>query len=298
MEILRKYGVGATFYFPLIDFGATDFESTPVSFAAGDTQISKDGGAFANTSNSPSHEGNGIYSLALTATEMQAAVIQVTLVDQTATKTWEDQALLIATYGNASAQHAFDLDTATQDVNVAQISGDSTAADNAEAFFDGTGYAGTNNVIPTVTDVTNEVSADVTKISGDATAADNLELDYDGTGLTRANSTIGTVTDVTNEVSADVTKISGDATAADNLEGSAETIVLGAAVAGTLSTTQMSTDLTEATDDHYIGRIVIWRTGVLAGQASDITDYDGAGKILTYTAITEAPGAGDDFVIV
>lgn len=37
--------------------------------------------------------------------------------------------------------------------NVIQISGDGTAADNAEAFFDGTGYAGTNNVIPTVTTV-------------------------------------------------------------------------------------------------------------------------------------------------
>ena len=34
-----------------------------------------------------------------------------------------------------------------------RISGDATAADNAEAFFDGTGYAGTNNVIPTVTTV-------------------------------------------------------------------------------------------------------------------------------------------------
>ena len=34
------------------------------------------------------------------------------------------------------------------------FSGDTVAADNAEAFFDGTGYAGTNNVIPTVTTLT------------------------------------------------------------------------------------------------------------------------------------------------
>lgn len=40
-------------------------------------------------------------------------------------------------------------------VNVVQISSDTTAADNAESFFDGTGYAGTNNVIPTVTTTTN-----------------------------------------------------------------------------------------------------------------------------------------------
>lgn len=41
--------------------------------------------------------------------------------------------------------------TAQVGVNVVQLSTDATAADNAEAFFDGTGYAGTNNVIPLVT---------------------------------------------------------------------------------------------------------------------------------------------------
>ena len=41
------------------------------------------------------------------------------------------------------------------EVDVTHISGDATAADNAESFFDGTGYAGTGNTIPTVTDVTN-----------------------------------------------------------------------------------------------------------------------------------------------
>lgn len=38
-------------------------------------------------------------------------------------------------------------------VDAVALSGDSVAADNAESFFDGTGYAGTNNVIPTVTAV-------------------------------------------------------------------------------------------------------------------------------------------------
>jgi len=44
------------------------------------------------------------------------------------------------------------LNAGTPDVNVRQISEDTTAADNMEKFFDGTGYAGTNNVIPTVTE--------------------------------------------------------------------------------------------------------------------------------------------------
>ncbi len=45
--------------------------------------------------------------------------------------------------------------TAEVTADVTKISGDSTAADNAESFFDGTGYAGTNNVIPVVTTTTN-----------------------------------------------------------------------------------------------------------------------------------------------
>lgn len=44
--------------------------------------------------------------------------------------------------------------------DILAISGDATAADNAESFFDGTGYAGTNNVMPTVTTLTNGVNVD------------------------------------------------------------------------------------------------------------------------------------------
>jgi hypothetical protein len=46
------------------------------------------------------------------------------------------------------------------------ISGDSTAADNAEAFFDGTGYAGTGNTIPTVTTVTGAVGSVAGNVGG------------------------------------------------------------------------------------------------------------------------------------
>ncbi len=51
-------------------------------------------------------------------------------------------------------------------VDVIAISGDTTAADNCESFFDGTGYAGTNNVIPSVTTVTGNVNGSVTSVSG------------------------------------------------------------------------------------------------------------------------------------
>ena len=45
------------------------------------------------------------------------------------------------------------------DADMGAISTDSTAADNAESFFDGTGYAGTGNTIPTVTTVTGAVGS-------------------------------------------------------------------------------------------------------------------------------------------
>jgi len=75
-------------------------------------------------------------------------------------------------------------------------------------------------------------------------------------------------------------------------------IVAGQCITGTLSTTAATTDLTEATDDHYIGRTIVWITGVLAGQASAITDYAGATKTLTYALVTDAPSNGDRFVLV
>jgi len=83
-------------------------------------------------------------------------------------------------------------------VDAVEISSDSTAADNCEAMFDGTGYAGG----------TIKLGVDAVAISGDTTAADNCEAMFDGAGY--AGGTI--------KLGVDVVAISGDSTAADNLE--------------------------------------------------------------------------------
>jgi len=54
--------------------------------------------------------------------------------------------------------------------DVTAISTDTTAANNAESFFDGTGYAGANNTIPTVTAVTGNVGGNVTGSVGSLAA--------------------------------------------------------------------------------------------------------------------------------
>ena len=192
MEVLGKYGIQQTFYFPLIDAGAVDFEATPVTHAAGDSQVSIDGGTFANTTNAFAHEGNGIYSLVLTAAEMSGTRIVVTIIDQS-TKAYEDQAIIINT-----------------------------------------------------------------QFSGQLEASAGIIIGQVDTGTFTASTTA--------------------------LEG-----------------LRLSPNATEETTaDHYNGRLILFTSGVLLGQMSDITDYELANskEKFTYTALTEAPGNGDRYVIL
>ena len=75
-------------------------------------------------------------------------------------------------------------------------------------------------------------------------------------------------------------------------------VITGAAATGTLSTTQATSNLTGYADDQLIGRVIIWLTGNCEGEATDITDYASASGLLTFTALTTAPGNGDTFKIV
>jgi hypothetical protein len=76
-------------------------------------------------------------------------------------------------------------------------------------------------------------------------------------------------------------------------------VISASAAAGSLNTLEMTTNLTEATNDHYNRRVVVFITGNLVGQAQSIKDYDGATKKITFNqALTEAPAVGNQFVIV
>ena len=126
-----------------------------------------------------------------------------------------------------------------------------------------------------------------------------IDATSDGSVLIMLRSTANTVVPVLVEIELD--KIDYRSNSYANLEASASTIIQGNPVAGTLSFTEMTTDLTEATDDHYNGRVLIFTSGVLAGQATNITDYDGASKKLTFTALSDQPATGGQltsFVIV
>jgi len=134
--ILGKYGQAKTVTFDLVAPDGVDLIAN-ATFAAGDVVIMKDEGLEANTTNLPTAEGTG-YSLILTAAEFTAARIRVYIIDQTATKVWLDISLGIETYGNASAEHAFDLDTAS----TAQTADHTASLTNISNYSIDNGYLG------------------------------------------------------------------------------------------------------------------------------------------------------------
>ncbi len=193
MEIQAKYGIQQTFYFPMVKAGSNDFATgsdwTP---AAADCDIIKDGGTSAQATNTVTDETGGLWSITLTAAEMQATRIAVLIVDA-ATKAVEDQCLILNT-----------------------------------------------------------------TMSGQLEASGGIIIGEVDTATFAATTT--------------------------SLEG--------------FRISPNSTE--ETTADHYNGRLILFTTGNLLGQMTDITDYELANskEKFTYTALTEAPADGDRYVIL
>lgn len=104
--------------------------------------------------------------------------------------------------------------------------------------------------------------------------------------------------DVTTELQSGLATAAALATVDGIVDNLVSGIIFGAAATGTLSTTQASTNLTGYANDQLIGRPVIWLTGACEGEASVITDYVATSGVLTFDALTTAPGNGDTFKIV
>lgn len=90
---------------------------------------------------------------------------------------------------------------------------------------------------------------------------------------------------------------------ATKLALSMSTLVTGTvsnAVLTPTTTAFAADDITEATADHFIGRTIIFTSGALQDQATDITDYSlvSSEGNFTVTALTEAPANDDTFIII
>jgi hypothetical protein len=92
-----KYGVQTTFYWSFEDATAVDAPFVGTAPLAVDIFLSKDGGAPANATNAMTAIGNGIYSHVLTATEMQATRLSISVYDQTPTEIFKPAFRVILT---------------------------------------------------------------------------------------------------------------------------------------------------------------------------------------------------------
>jgi len=290
MSELRKYAVGSTLYFPLITRGAADFDATPVTFGAGDVKISKDGGGFVNTTNLPTHVGLGLYALALTLTELTAAKILVAVKD-TAPKTWEDQALNIETYGNASAEHAFDLDTAEVTVVTNNDkTGYSLTAAEEDAIVDKvwdelrSAHVGAGSFGQGVASVQGNVTGSVGSVAG------NVDGNVSG-------NVVGTIGDLAAAAKVSVRTEVDNALIAINLDHFIT--VAGTVVDVTPAVNNFDTDLASAVDAFHVGQRLKFITGVNAGQERRISTYAGGTKNVGLgSGFTTVPGNGDAFVLL
>ncbi len=173
---------------------------------------------------------------------------------------------------------------------------------NTETMYDAvvTDAAGTNVaadiiVIEAQTDDIGTAGAGLTNIN-----LPNQTMDITGDITGDLSGSVGSVTA---QVTADVTAISGDSTAADRLEALMDGLIVGTINDASATTTAFAADnFTEATDDHFNGRLITFLTGALTGQQTDITDYDAAdhaqgAQTFVVTALTEAPGDGVFFIV-
>ena len=184
MAELEKYNTETTIYFPLITRGSTDFDpnldSTSYFFVEGDCKISKAGSGFANTSFLPEHVGYGIYELKLSATETETTKIVIIIISQSDPKLWEDQAILIKTFGNPLAALEIDLDTDNSS-NIEAIKDqtdkfDFDTSDNINNIINANIVTVLDALPLTIDDVVPEATVNAIKAQTD-------QLDFDTSGL-------------------------------------------------------------------------------------------------------------------
>lgn len=193
---LKQSTAGTIMLGPFVDDTDGKTAETGLTIAGTAVRLSKAGAAFSAASGTAnlSHGENGWYAWpAGTADTNTLGRLDIACAVSGALPVWQHYMVLSSQVYNSLAANSDYLD-----VNVIEISGDSTAADNAEAFFDGTGYAGTNNVIPSVTLVsggTTTVSAASYTPIGTAVWGATTRL------ITGGTIAAGTVTAITNPVS-------------------------------------------------------------------------------------------------
>src|SRR3990167_7115049 len=235
-----------------------------------DSEFSEDAATFADCASEATEiaTSSGMYYLELASTEMGGDTVVVIV--KTATAGAKTTPIVL--YPQSAANPI--------NVNVQAISTDSTAADNLELWFDGTGYNASTSTIGTAT-----------AIAASGITAGSIATDAIGAA----------------ELAADAVAEIADAVWDEAMSGHLTLGTYGQAMRGLGLTGQVNDvapaagsfilgDFTEATADHFNGMKVIFTSGALLGQGRVITDYAVTTQLATFAeAFTEAPANGDDY---
>lgn len=258
------------------------------SASALDSEISKDGGSFADCTNEATEIGStGIYTLDLSATEMSAEEIIVQV------KTSSTNAFIPVREIRTEP---------CLDSGVVSATGSSTtillrsAASSVNDFYNGADIeivrgTGAGQVRTIVDYVGSSVTATVDRAWVTEPDTTSVYLIHPRTGSPQ--STAG-------QVDSNVDAIADNETAATNMAK----LFKGGQVNGSVNdasptTTDFDGDSgLSSTNDFYNEAFLMFVTGTLAGIARQITDYVGSSRNLTVDAFPSAPSNGDEFVII
>lgn len=308
---------------PFVDDTDGKTPETGLTISQADCQLSKNGGAVAqkNDATSASHLGGGHYKVPLNTTDTNTlGRLRLYVNEGGALPAWMDLMVVPANvwdsfFGADALQvHANEITaglitaTALADnaITAAKIAADAiTAAKIATGAIDADALAA--DAVAEIADgVWDEALAGHTtagtagKALSDAAAAAapsasaiaDAVWDEALSGHLTAGSAGKALSDAQ-----DGDYVAGSAAAALNAKRGYDGIIYGAAVTGTLSATQATTDLSGYANDALIGRTLTVTTGSRIGQQTTITDYASSGGLLTFAALTGALANGDQFFI-
>lgn len=289
MARLLKQSTAFTFRIgPFVDSTDGVTAETGLTIAQADIQISKAGGAFAQTSASPTttHDADGWYQCPLTATDTGTlGSLTVQIVMAGALPVWEHFMVLPANVYDSLVGG-----TDALQVDTIQVTGTAQTARDLGASVLLSSGTGTGQVTLT----SGRVNADVTHIATAAVSASTAQL---GVNVVNFGGAAGTFAAGVPAVNA--TQISGDSVAADNLENAFDDAAgpvpwLGIVDQGTAQSATSTTLVLRAAaafaDDTVIGCTI----GVLGStqgywQFREIKDYVGSTDTATVDAWTVTP---------
>lgn len=95
-----------------------------------------------------------------------------------------------------------------------------------------------------------------------------------------------------------IAQMNSSSTAAVRQQLAADAIYVGTVTGATSVTSLVDSGLTQSATDFWKGRVVIFTTGSLAGQATDIVGFTPGSDQLTLSRLTSAPNTSDTYIIL